>query len=104
MVRMSVERALKAVAEPRRQAILRLLRDEEGLTSTELGHRLDITQQAASLHLKVLEEADLIEARKEGVRQLYSVKLSGFEPVEAFLKEFWGGHLAVLKAEIEDDG
>lgn len=98
---MSTERALKAVAEPRRVAMLRLLKAEDGLTATELGHRLDITQQAASLHLKTLEEAGLVEARREGVRALYSVRLEGFAPVEAFLKEFWGEHLTALKQEIE---
>jgi DNA-binding transcriptional ArsR family regulator len=100
---MSVERALKAVAEPRRQAMLRLLRDEGGLTSTDLGKRLEITQQAASLHLKTLEEAGLVEAQREGVRMLYSVRTEGFAPVEAFLREFWGDHLTALKKEIEDD-
>lgn len=101
---MTIERALKAVAEPRRQAMLRLLKDDGGMTATELGQRLDITQQAASLHLKTLQDAGLVEARREGVRQLYSLRPEGFQPVEAFLQEFWTGHLGNLKREIEHDG
>ena len=101
---MSAELVLKAVAEPRRQAMLRLLKTGESMTSTDLGRRLDITQQAASLHLKTLEDAGLVEARRIGVRLLYSIKPEGFAPVEAFLREFWGEHLAALKHEIEGDG
>lgn len=95
------ELALRAVAEPRRLAILRLLRDEPGLSVTEIGGRIDVSQQAASLHLKVLQEAGLVEARREGVRHLFSVRLEGFAPVQAFLEEFWGPRLERLKGEIE---
>jgi DNA-binding transcriptional ArsR family regulator len=99
---MSIERALKAVAEPRRQAMLRLLKTSGAATATDLGHRLEITQQAASLHLKALQEAGLVEARRDGVRQLYALRPEGFRPVEDFLKEFWGDHLKALKDEIEN--
>jgi DNA-binding transcriptional ArsR family regulator len=62
-----------------------------------------VTQQAASLHLKVLEDVGLVEARREGVRHLYTVRLAGFEPVEQFLREFWQGHLGDLKADLENN-
>jgi DNA-binding transcriptional ArsR family regulator len=99
----STEQALKAVGEAKRQTILRLLRDEDGLSVTDIGRRLGVTQQAASLHLKVLEDVGLVEARREGVRHLYSVRLAGFEPVEQFLREFWQGHLGDLRADLEKD-
>lgn len=98
---MSTKRVLKAVAEPRRQTILRLLRDEDGLSVTDIGKRLKVTQQAASLHLKVLEDAGLVHARREGVRHLYSVRTEGFKPLETFVKEFWDDRLDNLKTEIE---
>lgn len=99
-----IESALKAIAEPRRQAILRLLRVDGDLTQAELGQRLQITQQAASLHLKALLDAGLVSARREGVRHLYSVRPEGFRLVEAFLREFWTDHLTALKREAEGDG
>jgi DNA-binding transcriptional ArsR family regulator len=101
---MSIELALKAVAEPRRQAILRLLKNEGSQTPTDLGERLQITQQAASLHLKTLLDAGLVEARREGVRHVYALRPEGFQVVEAFLQEFWTDHLTALKREVEDDG
>ena len=66
-----------------------------------LAHQVEVTQQAASLHLKVLEEAGLVEARREGTRHLYSILPSGFQPVESFVSEFWGDRLGDLKSEIE---
>lgn len=99
---MKTSQVLKAIAEPRRLAILRLLRDEGDLSVTDVGNRIDVTQQAASLHLKVLEEAGLVEARRVGTRHLYAVKPEGFRPVQAFVAEFWSEHLGRLKGEIED--
>jgi DNA-binding transcriptional ArsR family regulator len=98
---MSENLALKAIAEPRRIKILRLLQSESGLSASDIGRRIDLTQQAASLHLKVLEQAGLVEARREGTRQLYMVRPEGFKPVQSFVAEFWGYNLQSLKDEIE---
>ena len=98
---MSENLVLKAIAEPRRKEILRLLHKETGLSASEIGRRIDLTQQAASLHLKVLEQAGLVEARREGTRHLYVVRPEGFKPVQAFVAEFWGQSLQTLKHKIE---
>lgn len=95
------ESVLKAIAEPRRRQILELLRDAGGLSVGELTALVDVTQQAVSLHLKVLDEAGLVEARREGTRHVYVVKAEGFQPVHDFVAEFWPGSLAALKASVE---
>lgn len=92
--------ALKALGEPRRLEILELLR--AGPRSVgEIAERVDVTQQAVSQHLAVLDRAGLVEARKEGTRSVYAVRPSGFAPVEEFVRRFWGPRLATLKDEIE---
>jgi DNA-binding transcriptional ArsR family regulator len=92
--------ALKALGEPRRLEILELLR--KGPRSVgEIAEQVDVTQQAVSQHLAVLDRAGLVEARKEGTRSVYAVRPSGFAPVEAFVREFWAPRLADLKSEIE---
>jgi DNA-binding transcriptional ArsR family regulator len=96
------DQVLKAIAEPRRLEILRLLRSEGDMSVTDLGKRVEVTQQAASLHLKVLEKAGLVEARRVGTRHLYAVRPEGFQPVQAFVAEFWTGHLASLKEDLEN--
>jgi DNA-binding transcriptional ArsR family regulator len=98
---MSESLVLKAIAEPRRLEILRVLQKDGGLSVSDIGRRIDLTQQAASLHLKVLEQAGLVEARKAGTRHLYSVRPEGFRPVQSFVAEFWSANLAALKDEAE---
>ena len=92
--------ALKALGEPRRLQILELLR--RGPRSVgEIADQVEVTQQAVSQHLAVLDRAGLVEARREGTRSVYLVRPAGFAPVQAFVQKFWDLHLADLKAEIE---
>src|SRR5690349_5580109 len=91
---------LKALGEPRRVEILRLLREGPRPVG-EIANEVDVTQQAASQHLAVLSDAGLVEARKEGTRRLYAIKPDGFAPVAAFVETFWSPRLAALKDEIE---
>ena len=92
--------ALKALGEPRRVEILRLLRAGPRAVG-EIAAEVDVTQQAASQHLAVLGKAGLVEARKEGTRHLYAIRPDGFAPIAAFVESFWAPRLEALKEEIE---
>jgi DNA-binding transcriptional ArsR family regulator len=92
--------ALKALGEPRRLEILELLR--KGPRSVgEIAAQVDVSQQAVSQHLSVLDRAGLVEARREGTRSVYAVRPSGFALVEEFVRGFWEPRLALLKEELE---
>ena len=62
----------KALADPTRRKILDELSERGGQTLFEIcsrlatKHRLGSSRQAISQHLEVLEEAGLIESRREG--------------------------------------
>ena len=92
--------ALKALGEPRRVEILRLLRAGPRPVG-EIAEEVSVSQQAASQHLAVLGKAGLVEARREGTKHLYSIKPDGFAPVAAFVEAFWTPKLAELKSELE---
>jgi DNA-binding transcriptional ArsR family regulator len=92
--------ALKALGEPRRVEILQLLRKGPRAVG-EIAAEVDVSQQAISQHLAVLDRAGLVEARKEGTRSVYAVRVAGFAPVEEFVRGFWDPRLAALKQEIE---
>ena len=92
--------AFKALGEPRRVEILRLLRAGPHAVG-EIAAAVDVTQQAASQHLAILGEAGLVEARREGTKRLYSVRAEGFAPVAAFVEAFWAPRLDALKEQIE---
>jgi DNA-binding transcriptional ArsR family regulator len=92
--------AFRALGEPRRIEILRLLQGGPRAVG-EIADHVEVSQQAVSQHLAVLDKAGLVEARREGTRSLYSIKPEGFAPVAAFVEGFWSARLAALKAEIE---
>jgi DNA-binding transcriptional ArsR family regulator len=99
---MSTDAALKALAEPHRRAILRLVRDEPRSVS-EIAEHFAITQQAVSLHLKVLREAGLVSVRRDGQRRLYLVDPDGMASLQDFFAELWPAGLNRLKQVIEAD-
>jgi DNA-binding transcriptional ArsR family regulator len=95
--------AFKALGEPRRMEIVRLLKAGPRAVG-EIAVEVDVTQQAASQHLAVLGKAGLVEARREGTRRIYAIKPEGFAPIAAFVETFWTSRLERLKAEIERKG
>ena len=56
----------KALADTTRRFLLDLLFERDGRTLTELESELEMTRFGVMKHLKVLEEAGLVVARKEG--------------------------------------
>jgi len=98
----TTDAVLKALAEPHRREILRLVRNEPKAVN-EIADRFDITQQAVSLHLKVLREAGLVAVHRDGQRRLYVVDPEGFESLDSFLAELWPSRLERLKDTVEGD-
>jgi DNA-binding transcriptional ArsR family regulator len=95
--------ALKALAEPHRRDILKLVAGDPRPVGDIAGH-LDITPQAVSRHLKVLSEAGLVDERREGTRHLFVVNPDGFAAVQEFLASFWAEHLARLRTALTGPG
>lgn len=91
---------LRALSEPRRIQILRIVRDGE-LTAGEIADRFDVTRPAISQHLRVLTQAGLIGERRQGTRRLYQLRPDKFDELRRFLDEFWDFNLERLKAAAE---
>lgn len=87
---------LDALGNPVRREMLQALRATP-LSVGELANRFPVSRPAVSRHLRVLEDAGLVEASAEGKRNLYSVRIQGFGPVRDFLDEFWDAALARLQ-------
>ena len=96
-----MEAALKAIAEPRRRAILRLVSEGERSAGEIAAQFDDVSRPAISQHLAVLREVGLLAERREGTRRLYRVRPEGLEELRAFLDSFWDQQLAGLKAAAE---
>ena len=95
-----MDAALKAIAEPRRRAILALVRGRE-LAAGEIAASFDVTRPAVSQHLNVLKEAGLVSERRDGTRRLYRARPEGLGELKAFLEELWDERLEALKQEAE---
>jgi DNA-binding transcriptional ArsR family regulator len=96
--------ALKALAEPRRVAMLRLVRDRPRSVGEIAGHFEDITQQAVSQHLRELREAGLVAVHKDGQRRMYLLRPEGIERLESFLRDLWPAGIDRLTQVAGDDG
>jgi DNA-binding transcriptional ArsR family regulator len=65
------DRVFKALADPTRRHLLDQLFARDGRTLTELESELDMTRFGVMKHLRVLEEADLVVARRSGREKLH---------------------------------
>lgn len=102
-MRASAQAALRAIAEPRRRAILRLVLDQERTVGT-IAAEFDVTREAISQHLRVLKQAGLVAERKKGTRRYYRVRPEGLAEVRPFLEEMWAVSLSLLKVAAEHHG
>src|ERR1700730_17790456 len=91
---------LRALADPHRREILRLVQHAE-LPAGQIAAHFDLTQQAISLHLTVLKRAGLVAERRDGTGRLYSLQPESLQPVRHLLDEFWPDALARLKQSVE---
>jgi DNA-binding transcriptional ArsR family regulator len=97
-----MESALRAIAEPRRREILRLVHDRE-LPAGEIAAHFDVTRPAISQHLTVLKSAGLVTERQEGTRRLYRARPEGLADLREFLSEFWDDRLRKLARAAEHE-
>lgn len=98
----AVEAALKAIADPKRREILRLIWKEERPAGDVAAH-FSISRPAVSKHLRVLRESGLVEERREGTRRLYRARQERLAEVRRLLDSYWDNSLAAIKRAAEDD-
>ena len=91
---------LRALADPHRRQILRLVQHTE-LPAGQIAAHFDLTQQAVSQHLTVLKRAGLLAERQEGTRRLYALRPESLQPLRTLLDEYWPDALARLKQSVE---
>jgi ArsR family transcriptional regulator len=79
----------KALADPTRREILRLLGRGE-MSAGDLAARFDMSKPSVSHHFTVLKQAGLIESRREGQQIFYSLNTTVMEDVLAWLWDAFG--------------
>ena len=66
-----LHQVFKALADPTRRFLLDLLFERDGRTLTELESKLTMTRFGVMKHLKILEDAQLVVARRSGREKLH---------------------------------
>ncbi|BAL89736.1 putative ArsR-family transcriptional regulator [Actinoplanes missouriensis 431] len=95
-----VDEALRALAEPRRRAILRLVAHDE-LAAGEISAAFEVSRTAISQHLTVLKQAGLLTERRAGTRRLYRAQPEGLAGLREFLDTMWSDALDVGRRLVE---
>lgn len=93
-----------ALADPTRRAILARLAQGEA-TVAELAAPFDLAQPTVSRHLRVLQDAGLIQADRDAQRRPRRLVLSTLKAADEWLKPFreqWERRLDRLEAHLED--
>jgi DNA-binding transcriptional ArsR family regulator len=76
--------AFKALADPTRREVLRLLRRSE-MSAGELAEHFDMTKPTMSHHFAVLKQADLIRAQRRGQQVIYELNTTILEDLLAVI-------------------
>jgi uncharacterized protein YndB with AHSA1/START domain/DNA-binding transcriptional ArsR family regulator len=101
-----MDEVFRALADPTRRTLLDELFKEDGQTLSALEQRLPMTRFGVMKHLKVLEEAGLVVARRRGREKLHylnpvPIRLVHDRWVSKYA-EPWAATLSDLKHEMED--
>ncbi len=77
----------QAIADPTRRAILILIA-AQALTPNALADEFDMTRQAVSKHIKILNECELLEQEKVGREIYYQLKVDKMKEIDQWLEQF----------------
>jgi DNA-binding transcriptional ArsR family regulator len=86
---MGLNAVFKALADPTRREILRILQHGER-TAGELAEPFELTKPSLSHHFAVLKEAELIRSRREGQQIYYSLDTTVVEDVLTRIWDLFG--------------
>jgi DNA-binding transcriptional ArsR family regulator len=104
---MSEDDVFRALADASRRTLLDRLQRRNGQTLNELCAALDMSRQAVTKHLSILENANLISVQWQGREKLHFINPVPINAIaERWISKFQHGHLralSALKKTLEDD-
>ena len=92
-----MDKVFKALADPSRRRLLDRLRGDNGQTLGQLCEHMEMTRQAVTKHLTLLEEANLVVIIWRGREKLHYLNpVPIHEIAERWIDKFERGRLRVL--------
>ncbi len=77
----------QAIADPTRREIIGLLA-QQSLNLNTIAEQFDVTRQAVSLHVKILQECGLIVIKQQGRERYCEAKLEGLNEVSQWIAQY----------------
>ena len=90
-----------ALADPTRRAVLARVA-ERPRSVEQIAQALPVSRPAVSQHLRVLADANLVMARREGRCRIYRLRPEGLSGPRAELERFWSQALDNFKRIAEE--
>ena len=104
---MDDDAVFRALADASRRQLLDRLHERNGQTLSELCRELDVTRQAVTKHLAILEDANLVATRRRGREKLHFINPVPINEIaERWIGKFERPRLAAiadLKRSLESD-
>jgi len=96
---MNDDAVFAALADPTRRRLLDRLREASGQTLSELCEGLEMSRQAVTKHLGILEAANLVATRRQGREKLHYLNPVPIQGIaERWIARFQERQLAALSA------
>jgi DNA-binding transcriptional ArsR family regulator len=83
-----IEKAMAAVADPNRMSILQEILEKGAVRCSDVVSLTGLSQPTCSHHIKLLSESDLIECRKEGRNNYFSINKENFKQLGFYFQQF----------------
>lgn len=94
-----MDAVFRALADPLRRRLLDRLHARNGQTLGELCEGHDVTRQAVTKHLAILEQANLIATKRHGREKLHFINPVPINAIaERWIRKFERCHLTALSA------
>lgn len=103
---MALHSIFNALGDPTRFGIVQQLLENGELTAGELAEPFDMSRPAISRHLKILEDAGVIERRIDRQFRVFRVNQSGFQEVQDWFEQnrrFWNASIDRLTRLMEKE-
>jgi DNA-binding transcriptional ArsR family regulator len=86
---MGIDEVFRALSDPTRREILRLLRNGD-MTAGEIAERFALAKSTMSGHFNVLKHAGLVVSERSGTTIVYSLNLAAYEEALAGVMSLLG--------------
>jgi ArsR family transcriptional regulator, arsenate/arsenite/antimonite-responsive transcriptional repressor len=96
----AIDDVFRALGDPTRREVLRLLRESGSMTAGEIAERFHLAKSTMSAHFNALRQAGLIVSERQGQQIVYSLHESVVEEaIEAMLRLFRVGDTSPIETK-----